>query len=254
MMIAPLTVAATWSACVNASRAGSRNSARAVTGSRSAAATAPASVSGPRHVAAVDRSPDRAEQRDPECAAELRAGLGDPRRRPGALGRRTAHREIGRQREQGREPERQDHGPGDDRLRAARRRGLGQLGGAQNRHDEPAQHHRRGPKPCRQRRRELRADDEGDGRRHAPDARLERREAEHQLQVLGDEDLDPEGDRESERIGAERDAERPPPEQLEVDHRIGQPALAVDEQRGRARARRARERRPPRQRRRSRWS
>ena len=85
------------------------------------------------------------------------------------------------------------------------------------------------PDPGGQRRRQLRADDERGGAGQAPQPCLERRVAEHELEVLGDEDRDSEHDRERERVGAERKAERAAAEQREVDHRVGQSALAVDE-------------------------
>ena len=74
-----------------------------------------------------------------------------------------------------------------------------------------------------------RADDEGDRGGHRPQAGLKRRQAEHQLQVLRDEDEDAEDDEGGEQVGAERCAEGGEPEQPQIDQRVGELALPADE-------------------------
>ena len=63
----------------------------------------------PARDAAVDRDADAAEERDPERATELRARLADARRGAGALGRRRADDQLGRQPEHRGQAERDDH-------------------------------------------------------------------------------------------------------------------------------------------------
>ena len=52
----------------------------------------------------------------------------------------------------------------------------------------------------------------------------QRRQAEHQLEVLGDEDVGPEGHQSAQRVSGQRRAEGRNPEEAQVDQGIGQPA------------------------------
>ena len=70
-----------------------------------------------------------------------------------------------------------------------------------------------GAKSLREKGRHQRADDEGDRGGRGPEAGLERREAEHQLQILCEEDENAEDDEGREQISAERYAEGREPEQ-----------------------------------------
>ena len=65
---------------------------------------------------------------------------------------------------------------------------------ADGRQHEAGGHHERRPDPAHEHRRQHRADDERRRPGQRPQPRLERRQPEHQLQVLGDEDEDAEGD------------------------------------------------------------
>ena len=71
----------------------------------------------------------------------------------------------------------------------------------------------------------MNASDEGTVQRPA----CQRRQPEHQLQVLRDEEEGPEGDEEAEDVDRQRRAERGRAEQPQIDQRVGQLALPAHE-------------------------
>ena len=70
------------------------------------------------------------------------------------------------------------------------------------------------------------AHDERQRPRQRPQSGLERGHAEHQLQVLRDEQEAAEEHEDPDAVRRQRGAERRDPEQGQVDERVGQPALA----------------------------
>ena len=106
---------------------------------------------------------------------------------------------------------------------------------ADRRQGQPGADHRRRADPAQDPGRQVRPDDEPDRRRQRPQPRLQRRQPEHQLEILGDEQEVADRDEDASQVGGQRGVERRVPEQPEVDHRVGQVQLAA----------RRRPRRPP---------
>jgi len=179
--------------------------------------------------AAVDGHPDAAEHGDPQRASELGGGLRDARRGSRSLRRGGADDQVVRQREQGRGAQGEQHRPQDDlpeprapiyqREHREPRRG----------HDQPTRHQGSGTDPAGDDGRHVRADHESQGPGQRPQACLERREIQHQLQVLRQEQEAAEHQQDADPVGGQRGAERGLAEQLEVDERIGQPSLPAHE-------------------------
>ena len=96
----------------------------------------------------------------------------------------------------------------------------------------------RGEIRLREDRRRQRADDEGDRGGHGPEAGHERRQPEHQLQVLRHEDEHAEDDEGREQVGAERYAEGGEPKEPEIDHRVRESQAGDGRRRCRRRGRR----------------
>ena len=196
MRTAP-TVAAAWNPTAKASVAASSSRA----GRSAAAPTAPprrvagglggAGVDpggrGVLHPAAVDRGADAAEHRDAERAAELGAGLGEPEATPARSGGAAAMTRSVPSVTAGAAPSASSTDPAttaarpdspSTRVISAR----------------PATASAAAPATTSRRRRgargagEHRAHDEAGGRGQRPEPRLQRRVAQHQLQVLGDEE------------------------------------------------------------------
>src|SRR6266566_1682101 len=76
---------------------------------------------------------------------------------------------------------------------------------------------------------ELGAGDEPGRRRHGPPTCRQRRQPEHQLQVLGGEEEGPEDQEQADRVGRQGRDKGRCPEQAQVDQRRGQVALAAQE-------------------------
>ena len=185
------------------------------------------------HVAPVDRDADTAEDRDPQRAAELKCALGDARGGPGPLRRSRTDDQLGRQAEDRRQAERDDDRRAHHNRESVRARATDPTEDPEpdrgNAQCDPDQERR--PDVAEEPGRRVRADDERDRRGHRPDPGLERREAEDQLQVLGDEDEVADRHEDRQEVDGERRAEGRNPEEADVDHRVGQRQLATDEQR-----------------------
>ena len=81
----------------------------------------------------------------------------------------------------------------------------------------------------RQPRRRQRTAEKGERPRHRREAGVQRREAEHALQVLRDEDVGAEHRQAGEAVGNDRGAEAGVAEELEVEQRMCEPALTAHE-------------------------
>ena len=99
--------------------------------------------------------------------------------------------------------------------------------------------------PPGERGREHRADDVAGRPGQRPETRDEGREAQHELEVLRDEDVRAERDEDAEDVRHERGAERRPPKEPQVDERVREVALPLQEDDADGRARRDRRRGPP---------
>ena len=180
----------------------------------------------------VYRHADAAEDRDAQRAAEFGAGLRDRRRRARPLGRRRADDQVGGQREHRREAEREHRRADGEHREPGRRIDAREHREADRREREAARHHERRTDPPH----EHAAPASNRPRSRGPTARVhrrraERRQPEHQLQVLRQEEKTAERKQDRKAVRRQRRAEARHPEQAQVDQRIGQPQLAADERR-----------------------
>jgi hypothetical protein len=97
-------------------------------------------------------------------------------------------------------------------------------------HGEAGADQRRGTDPAQDPGRQVGPDDEPSRRRQRPQARLQRRQPQDELEVLGDEQEVADGDEDAEQVGGQGGVERRALEQPEVDHRVGQGQLPAREQ------------------------
>ena len=155
----------------------------------------------------------------PRCRALRRARRRsrDPRCDTRALRRRTADDQVGSQRDRGSDAQRDNDGAlrperRSTRSTCERRMRPTPVSESHRRRRLPVAPSARGPS-------EHRTGDEPAGRGHRPQPRFQWRVAQHELQVLGDEEEDPECDREAEAAGGEGRAEGAAPEQPQVDER-----------------------------------
>src|SRR3954466_13623522 len=185
-----------------------------------------AAVSGACHGPPVDGGPDAAEDGDAERSAKLGAGFRDRGGRAGPLGRGGTEDEIVRQGDDRRNPDREDDGArhdGGETVRARKRRES--RGGD----DEAHPHHEPRPQTARDHRRQHRTGHERDRERHRPESRPHRRQPEHELQVLGDEKVRPEDHERGKHVGRDGGAEGGCAEQPQIDQRVAEAPLPVDE-------------------------
>ncbi len=178
----------------------------------------------------VGRVHHAAEQRDADARAELVGRLADGRRPAGLVLRGLAeHRLVGAE-EGGLQAEAEQHEP------AEQQRGVvvaahggqqhhrpGREAEAEGDHatrTEPAQHP--GARQARGHRRE--------GERHQPQPGLQRRQPQHQLEVLRGDQFEAHQGEHGQHDAADRGAERGPGEHPQVEQRMLAPALPADEQ------------------------
>jgi hypothetical protein len=180
-------------------------------------------------LAPVDRDADAAQDRDAERAAQLDAGLVDPRGRSGPLRWRRPDDQLGGQAEDRGQAQGDDHRPGHQRRQAVGGADLGEHPKANRPHRQAASDQLRRVDPPHHPRAELGPDDEPQRRRQRPQPRLQRRQPQHQLQVLRNERRRADGNEDGQEVGGQRRVEGGDAEQRQVDHRIGQPALTAHE-------------------------
>ena len=218
-----LMVAATCIAWTNASRATSMTAAPSAAGSSLGHGRGPTErVAGRRRglagnaggqaggdVAAVDGDADAAQDRDAQRAARARrrSRRCPTRHRPSRAGRSPTMSSVVRPTDR-RQAQRDDDRAHDHDGQPVRARDLGQQPEPDRRQPEPAAHHVGRPDAPHDPRRRVGPDDEADRRRQRPEARLERRQAEHELQVLRHEQEVADRDEDRQEVDGQRRAER----------------------------------------------
>ena len=129
----------------------------------------------------------------------------------------------------GARPKEKSHGPDDEHSESGGVADLGEETEARGRESKPASHDECRTNSAHHHRRQQRTDDEPAGVGQRPQARLKRREPQHQLQVLRDEEKGPEVDEEVEGVDGQGCAEGGHPEEPQVDQWVGQRSLSAKE-------------------------
>ncbi|XP_021300500.1 serine/arginine repetitive matrix protein 3-like, partial [Herrania umbratica] len=173
------------------------------------------------------RGADAAEDRGPERAAELVAGLGDRRRRARALRRGRGHDDVVGQRLGERDPAAGEGEPGHDRGQGRRCGGEHhEAGGAEDEAPGDDRPQRQAPGDPR---REQGARHAREHAGHHPQRRLERPVPEDQLQVLGEQQQQADQCDDAEQVGHHGRGERAVGQQRQVEQGVAQRPLTGDE-------------------------